>query len=51
MYGCSVPVVLRSVNNLAGAPEYRFIGEAFVYGMMDGEVFEVDFQETSFKLV
>jgi hypothetical protein len=38
LYGCSVPVILRPPKNY---PEGRWhlIGEAYVDGMMDGEVF------------
>ena len=32
--GCSVPVVLRKLEN---SEEYQFIGECYVHGMMDGE--------------
>lgn len=38
LFGCSVPCVLRRFEDLAGAGTfYRFIGEAYVYGVMDGE--------------
>lgn len=33
LFGCSVPVILRPY-----AGEYKFIGEAYIYGKMDGEV-------------
>jgi hypothetical protein len=51
LYGCSVPVVLRPVYSTAGTPDYQFIGEAFVYGMMDGEAFDMVYEETAFKLI
>jgi hypothetical protein len=34
LYGCSVPVVLRKVRSY-----YKLIGECFVYGIMEGELF------------
>ena len=36
LLGCSVPVVLREQGQGAER-SYKFIGEAYVYGMMDGE--------------
>lgn len=35
-FGCSVPVVLRKVQN-TGSPAYQLIGEAFIHDMMDGQ--------------
>jgi hypothetical protein len=38
-FGCSVPVVIRPVKDggKAAAKTFTFVGECFVYGMMDGE--------------
>lgn len=53
LFGCSVPVILREHRSLAGEFEYyELIGEAYVYGLMDGEALhkilpftvEVDFK-------
>jgi hypothetical protein len=38
LFGCSVPVVLRPRETADCTTEYEFIGEAYVYGNMDGEV-------------
>jgi hypothetical protein len=35
LFGCSVPCVLRPLND--GTGHYVFVGEAYVYGKMDGE--------------
>ena len=38
LFGCSVPCVLREFEDPeSGAAYYRFVGEAYVYGVMDGE--------------
>ncbi|KAF2711624.1 hypothetical protein K504DRAFT_480599 [Pleomassaria siparia CBS 279.74] len=40
LYGCSVPVILRpsDSDSETGEPEwYGFVGEAYIYGKMDGE--------------
>ncbi|KAF2194106.1 HET-domain-containing protein [Zopfia rhizophila CBS 207.26] len=38
LFGCSVPVVLRKVEEHSGDNElYELIGEAYVHGKMDGE--------------
>lgn len=37
LFGCSVPVILRPRDNGDG---YDFIGEAYVHGIMRGEVFQ-----------
>lgn len=53
LFGCSVPVILREHRSLVGEIEYyELIGEAYVYGLMDGEALhkilpstkEVDFK-------
>ncbi|PVH76559.1 hypothetical protein DL98DRAFT_641110 [Cadophora sp. DSE1049] len=36
LYGCSVPVILRKVDDDEGV-YYELVGECFLYGMMDGE--------------
>jgi hypothetical protein len=35
LFGCSVPCILRTHPQEDGA--FEFIGEAFIYGKMDGE--------------
>ena len=35
LFGCSVPCILRPVND--GTGHYTFVGEAYIYGKMDGE--------------
>lgn len=49
LFGCSVPVVLREIR---GTNEYKFIGECYVDGMMDGEAIEQmsNFESKWFKL-
>ncbi|MCJ1451337.1 hypothetical protein MMC28_001673 [Mycoblastus sanguinarius] len=40
LYGCSVPVVLRKLEDPATSEEYfEFVGECYVHGIMDGEAF------------
>lgn len=52
LYGCNVPVILRSVQSGSGEViSYHFIGEAYIYGKMDGEVFEEPHEEMIFKLI
>lgn len=49
LYGCSVPVVLSSLPN----GEFRFLGESYIHGVMDGEAVEPTFErgrEQRFKL-
>jgi hypothetical protein len=55
LYGCSVPVLLRKVEN--GGQEdsdikvqYEFVGECYVHGVMDGEAFSQDMNEEDFEL-
>ena len=52
LYGCSVPVILRSVSRegVVGLG-YEFIGEAYIYGKMDGEAIDDGYEEQKFKLV
>ena len=41
LYNCSVPVVLRRMEDSETKEEYYvFIGECYVHGIMDGEAFE-----------
>ncbi|EAT82310.1 hypothetical protein SNOG_09975 [Parastagonospora nodorum SN15] len=51
LHGCSVPVVIRPVHIVSGSQGYRFIGEAFVYGRMEGEIFDTDYEEVMYTLV
>ena len=37
LFGCSVPCVLRKGLDTRAGNYYRFIGEAYLYGIMDGE--------------
>jgi hypothetical protein len=37
LFGCSVPCILRPHTNQNGARYFQLIGEAYVYGRMDGE--------------
>ncbi|KAF3045791.1 hypothetical protein E8E11_007207 [Didymella keratinophila] len=52
LYGCSVPVIIRPIydsdNRLEG---HQFVGEAFVYGKMDGEALHGRFEEHEFRLI
>jgi len=44
LFGCSVPVVLRHVKgpkHTKGGHRYKFIGESYVHGMMDGEALDI----------
>ncbi|KAE8447560.1 hypothetical protein EG329_010690 [Mollisiaceae sp. DMI_Dod_QoI] len=38
LFGCSVPVLLRPSKSSLG--EYHLVGEAYVHGVMDGEIIE-----------
>lgn len=52
LYGCSVPVILHPVSDDGGGLiGYRLIGEAFVYGMMDGEAVDGGYKEGQFPLI
>ncbi|TGJ79140.1 hypothetical protein E0Z10_g9625 [Xylaria hypoxylon] len=37
LFGCSVPCILRYYSAMNKEKHYKFIGEAYVYGRMDGE--------------
>ena len=39
LFGCSVPVVLRKHED-SGVDHYKFIGECYIHGIMDGEAVE-----------
>jgi hypothetical protein len=51
LYGCSVPVILRPTYPATGVDEYLFVGEAYIYGKMDGEALEENYTEQDFKLI
>jgi hypothetical protein len=52
LYGCSVPVILRPVyRERMVEQKYQFIGEAYIYGKMDGEALDYGYDEQKFKLV
>lgn len=40
LYGCSVPVVLRKSVDTDGTDSWQMVGDAYVDGIMDGEIFE-----------
>ncbi len=37
LYGCTVPVVLRRLEDIDGKEYFQVVGESYVYRMMDGE--------------
>jgi hypothetical protein len=47
LFGCDVPVVLTGW----GDGLWEFIGEAFVYGVMDGETMDRPHEDTTFNLI
>ena len=47
--GANVPYVLRSCENSGRG--YSLVGEAFVYGLMDGEVLDLGRESTVFEVV
>lgn len=52
LFGCSVPVILHPVHDAeSGFKGYQLIGEAFVYGKMDGEAFHGEPEEVKFCLI
>jgi hypothetical protein len=52
LYGCSVPAIVRPEQSGSGDVEfYHFVREAYVYGKMDGEVFEEPHEDMMFKLI
>jgi hypothetical protein len=51
LHGCSVPVILRPTHMSSNdVQDYFFVGEAYIYGKMDGEAFDEDYQEQEFRL-
>ena len=38
LYGCTVPVVLRRQIDVTNASSWQLLGDAYVHGIMDGEV-------------
>ncbi|KAL7919416.1 heterokaryon incompatibility domain-containing protein [Trichoderma austrokoningii] len=46
LYGCRVPVLLRCEGDV-----YRFVGECYIDGFMNGEIFERDLESTTLVLV
>ena len=51
LYGCSVPVVLRTLKDNRGKEtgEYKLIGECYLDGMMDGEAMSETYLEQARK--
>jgi hypothetical protein len=50
LYGCSVPVILRRCDDEeTGDDYYKFIGECYVHGLMDGEAFEIQKAEKNLQ--
>jgi hypothetical protein len=48
LFGCSVPVILRKMEN-QDDPFYYFIGKAYIHGMMDGEAFPKELPEPPYE--
>ncbi len=49
LYGCSVPVVLRAVENRT---HYKLVGECYIHGLMDGQaVKDPNLRDELFHLV
>ena len=57
LFGCSVPCILRLCQDADGRHFYSFIGEACIYGLMDGETVammsakELDRKTFAFRLL
>jgi hypothetical protein len=57
LFGCSVPVILRSRVDSEIGQYYEFLGEAYVYGVMDGEALysleedEIRQHKTEFRIL
>ncbi|KAG4438391.1 hypothetical protein IFR05_006097 [Cadophora sp. M221] len=47
LFGCDVPVVLRRLDG----GTWAIMGEAFVYGAMDGEALDRSYEDVTFNLV
>jgi hypothetical protein len=51
-FGAQVPFVLRSIDLDQGSTErYQLVGESYIHGIMDGQAFGLDYDETDFTLV
>jgi len=55
LFGCSVPVILRPFVEEDGKPSFHFIGEAYIYGKMDGEAIadlgdELESKQVEFRI-
>lgn len=52
LFGCPVPIVLRKVPTL-DVPTFKLIGEAFIYGLMEGQALDHyrDSMSTEYHLV
>ncbi|KAJ9633849.1 hypothetical protein H2204_006634 [Knufia peltigerae] len=48
VYGAQMPLVLRPVGNDADGRRYRLIGQAYVHGIMDGEMIDFDEETKTF---
>ena len=46
LYGCDVPVVLRTSDSYT----WKFVGEAYVHGIMDGEALQRGYSEQEFEM-
>ena len=46
LFGCSVPCILRPHTCKHGAKYFEFVGEAYIYGSMDGEAIAMLSEET-----
>jgi hypothetical protein len=57
LYGCTVPVVLRQLTHATDGSSWHLIGDAYVHGIMDGEVISSSSSEalksleTEFKIL
>jgi hypothetical protein len=57
LYGCTVPVVLRQLTHATDGSSWHLIGDAYVHGIMDGEVISSSSSEalksleTEFKML
>jgi len=49
LYGCSVPVILRPVENRM---HYKLVGECYIHGLMDGQaVTDPNLRDELFHLI
>ncbi|KAI4604922.1 hypothetical protein J4E80_010850 [Alternaria sp. BMP 0032] len=51
LYGCSVPVILHPVYEADVLVGHQLVGEAFIYGKMDGEALSGEHEEVKFRLI